>query len=168
MGEEELADRPVQPPLTPLRAQVLVVVGIVELGLPHRLVQLIRVQTLLCRLQEDGVLDEVERERIIGYRDLAHVGIAIERHALQTAPETSAAGGRGARYRLIVKRGPPPEFHDDPDILRRQRPHLRPLQALRTPHLSLDRRDPTRASKPALTRSATPQAVHFSTADAAR
>ena len=61
---------------------------------------------------------EQQFRRIIGYRDLAKLVIAIERHALHTAPPNpDQTGGRRARYRLIVKRGSPPKFHDDPDIL---------------------------------------------------
>ena len=33
------------------------------------------------------------------------------------AQDTQPAGGRPARYRLIVNRGPSPKFHDDPNIL---------------------------------------------------
>ena len=61
---------------------------------------------------------EQQFRRIIGYRDLATLVIAIERHALLAAPnDPQPSGGRRARYRLIVKRGSPPKFHDDPDIL---------------------------------------------------
>ena len=66
---------------------------------------------------------EQQFRRIIGYRDLAKLVIAIERHAarvkLDDAPTTvthtdslepllSNCQSRG---------GPPPKFHDDPDIL---------------------------------------------------
>jgi hypothetical protein len=47
---------------------------------------------------------EQQFRRIIGYRHLAKLVIAIEHHR--------------ARYRLTVKpRGSPSKFHDDPDIL---------------------------------------------------
>ena len=62
---------------------------------------------------------EQQFRRIIGYRDLAKLVIAIERHALLAAAnEPRPPGGRRARYRLTVNpRGSPSKFHDDPDNL---------------------------------------------------
>ncbi len=56
--------------------------------------------------------------RIIGYRGLANLVIAIERHAILAGPRNPAARkGHRARCRLTVQRGPAPKLHDDPDIL---------------------------------------------------
>ena len=61
---------------------------------------------------------EQQFRRIIGYRDLAKLVIAIEHHALHRRPEQPRpSGDPRARYRLIVNPGSPPKFHDDPDIL---------------------------------------------------
>ena len=65
---------------------------------------------------------EQQFRRIIGYRDLAKLVIAIERHAdrvkLDPGPASLTLTGRRSRYCLTVNPWrPPPKFHDDPDIL---------------------------------------------------
>jgi putative transposase len=63
---------------------------------------------------------EQQFRRIIGYRDLAKLVIATERHAILVAAKNATPQGdpRG-RYRLTVNPGgSSPNFHDDPDILR--------------------------------------------------
>ena len=66
---------------------------------------------------------EQQFRRIIGYRDLAKLVIAIERHAdrakLAHRDHRHAHSGARSRYCLTVNHTwrPPPKFHDDPDIL---------------------------------------------------
>ena len=63
---------------------------------------------------------EQQFRRIIGYRELAKLVIAIERHTLLVPTRTATNRRLRARYRLTVNPwGSPPKFHDDPDILRR-------------------------------------------------
>jgi hypothetical protein len=94
-------------------------------------------------------------------------------HRLQRIKLRARRGAPGPR-RLHAREQPSDRPPVDPlpgrdlplrDAIRRQRPHLRPLQ--RAPHLRTSRStsSSTRASKPARTRSATPRLVHFSTAD---
>jgi hypothetical protein len=58
---------------------------------------------------------EQQFRRIIGYRDLATLVIAVERHALRAAPNTPRPQGPLPSDRQ--PRRSPPKFHDDPDIL---------------------------------------------------
>jgi len=59
---------------------------------------------------------EQQSRRIIGYKDLATLVIAIERHAIPSEPRPR--GRRRARHRLTVNpSGWPTKFHDDPDNL---------------------------------------------------
>lgn len=62
---------------------------------------------------------EQQFRRIIGYRDLAKLVIAIERHALLDAPKDQVRHEVAEpRYRLTVNpSGSPTKFHDDPDNL---------------------------------------------------
>ena len=75
---------------------------------------------------------EQQFRRIIGYRDLAKLVIAIERHADRVKLATRRPLPLTLRCQkpLLSDRQshvePPPKFHDDPDILRRD-PGLRLL-----------------------------------------
>ena len=67
---------------------------------------------------------EQQFRRIIGYRDLAKLVIAIERHAARTAqrsPRPLSLTPRCQKPLLSDRQSntwrPPPKFHDDPDIL---------------------------------------------------
>lgn len=68
------------------------------------------------RAAERGIVEALF-QREFGYRDLAKLIIAVERHALRTPSTTPPPpGGRRARYRLTVSVfGSPPKFHDDPE-----------------------------------------------------
>ena len=62
---------------------------------------------------------EQQFRRIIGYRDLAKLVIAIERHAILAARRRTTTARRSPSP-LPSDRQPrrsPPKFHDDPDIL---------------------------------------------------
>ena len=66
---------------------------------------------------------EQQFRRIIGYRDLAKLVAAIERHTARAAPSNPrhrrSRRDTTNRYCLTVKsRRPLPKFHHDPDILR--------------------------------------------------
>ena len=66
-----------------------------------------------------GMLEaEQQFRKIIGYRDLAKLALAIERDLTRHhAPTRHHRGGRYARHRLTITPGPPSKFHDDRDIL---------------------------------------------------
>ena len=62
---------------------------------------------------------EQQFRRIIGYRDLADVVIAVERHAVHAAPKTTPTATRlpSPLPSDSQRRRSPSKFHDDPDIL---------------------------------------------------
>jgi hypothetical protein len=61
---------------------------------------------------------EQQFRRIIGYRDLAKLVIAIERHAILPPPRTPTARRSPSPLPSDRQpRGSPSKFHDDPDIL---------------------------------------------------
>ena len=62
---------------------------------------------------------EQQFRRIIGYRDLANLVIAIERHALLAAANEQRPSGDSPNSLPSDRQpvGPPSKFHDDPDIL---------------------------------------------------
>ena len=67
---------------------------------------------------------EQQFRRIIGYRDLATLVIAIERHAARPPPHSDqhhSHSGVRSRYCLTVNSTwrPPPKFHNESDILGR-------------------------------------------------
>src|SRR4051794_21978846 len=67
---------------------------------------------------------EQQFRRIIGYRELATLVIAVERHALLAAanmPDRHQIT-EPVTVRPSTHRRSPPKFHDDPDILRRSLP----------------------------------------------
>ena len=67
---------------------------------------------------------EQQFRRIIGYRDLAKLVIAIERHADRvTLPSAEQCHSHRQCHKPLLSDcqstwRPPPKFHDDPDILR--------------------------------------------------
>jgi len=62
---------------------------------------------------------EQQFRRIVGYRDLAKLVIAIERHAILVAPRTPSARRPPSPLPSDRQpRGSPQKFHDDPDDLR--------------------------------------------------
>ena len=61
---------------------------------------------------------EQQFRRIIGYRDLAKLVIAVERHALRTAANNLDRQEIAEPVTVWPSSpGSPPKFHDDPDIL---------------------------------------------------
>ena len=71
-----------------------------------------------CWTAAGKLVAEQQFLRVIGYRDLATLVIAVERHALGLLPEEHrTTGGPRAGYRLIVNPGSPRKLHDEWDNL---------------------------------------------------
>jgi hypothetical protein len=62
---------------------------------------------------------EAERQfrRIIGYRDLAKLAVAVEHEVTPPQPTTYDRAGRCRHHQLTVTLGPSPKFHGTRDIL---------------------------------------------------